>query len=94
MGKTVSVELIKEEAVTWKRKSGRIFVSELPEGITENTIYIHFQKKRNGGGDIEKVELLPGGKNAMVTFEDCQGLSIFLKYISCFRTWRGFLKSV
>lgn len=84
MGKTVPVELIKEEAVTWNKESGRILVSGLPEGVTENNIYIHFQKKKNGGGDIDKVELLPGGKQAMVTFEDCQGLSILHKYICRF----------
>ena len=76
LGKIVSVELIEEEVEIWNKESGRIFVSGLPEGVTENNIYIHFQKKKNGGGDIEKVELLPGGKHAMVMFEDCQGLSI------------------
>ena len=50
-----------------------ILVSGLPEGVRESTVLIHFQKKRNGGGDIEKITLLAGGK-AMVVFENPKGL--------------------
>jgi hypothetical protein len=30
-------------------------VSGLPEGATENGVHIHFQKKKNGGGEVKKV---------------------------------------
>lgn len=47
-----------------------------PKGVTENQVYTHFQKGKNGGGEIEKVTLLSGGK-AMVAFADPKGLSVF-----------------
>ena len=47
-------------------------VSGLPDGSTENSVHIHFQKKKNGGGEVQKVEMLGDGK-ARVTFEDPQG---------------------
>ena len=56
-----------------RRKEARtILVSGFHKEATENSIYIHFQKKKNGGGEIEKVELKGEGK-AMVTFEDPEG---------------------
>ena len=51
----------------------RILVSGLPVGTTENSVYIHFQKKKNGGGEIERTTLLNEGK-ALVLFEDPKGL--------------------
>ena len=54
------------------KRSATIFVFGLPEGSTENSVHIHFQKRKNGGGDIKEVEMLEGGK-AMITFEDSQG---------------------
>ena len=53
-------------------KKSTVTVSGLPEGSTENSVHIHFQKKKNGGGDIQKLEMLGEGK-ARVTFEDPQG---------------------
>lgn len=41
--------------------------------MKESAVHIHFQKKKNGGGDIEKITLLAGGK-AMVVFENAKGL--------------------
>ena len=54
------------------RESTTVTVSGLPEGSTENSVHIHFQKRKNGGGDIQKLEMLGEGK-ARVTFEDPQG---------------------
>ena len=51
----------------------RILVFGLPVGTTENSVYIHFQKKKNGGGEIERITLLNEGK-ALVLFEDPKGL--------------------
>ena len=53
-------------------KESTVMVSGLPEGSTEKSVHIHFQKRKNGGGDIQKVEMLGKGK-ARVTFEDLQG---------------------
>ena len=49
-------------------------VRSLPESVTVNQLKIHFQKKRNAGGSIEKVAMLEGGKNgARITFDDPAG---------------------
>ena len=53
-------------------RESTVMVSGLPEGSTENSVYIHFQKKKYGGGDIQRVEMLGQGK-AMLTFEDPEG---------------------
>ena len=50
----------------------KVLVSGLSEGITENAVKIHFQKKRNGGGDVEKVNLLKDGF-AEIVFEKAEG---------------------
>ena len=51
----------------------KVLVTGLPEGVTENSVFIHFQKKKNGGGEIKRVTLFAGGK-AMILFEDAEGL--------------------
>ena len=53
--------------------SRKILVSGLPEETREKEVHIHFQKKKNGGGDIERIILLNGGK-ALVLFEEPKGL--------------------
>ena len=54
-------------------KSRTILVSNLPDGVTEGDVHIHFQKKKNGGGEVEKVTVLPEGNTALVVFEDPEG---------------------
>ncbi|XP_046839282.1 N-myc-interactor-like isoform X2 [Xenia sp. Carnegie-2017] len=49
----------------------KVFVYGLPEDITENAVKIHFQKKRNGGGDIKEVNLLKNGF-AEIVFEKAE----------------------
>ena len=56
-----------------KNEARTILVSGLPEEVTKNSVHIHFQKKKNGGGDIEEITLSPGGK-ALIVFEDFEGL--------------------
>ena len=53
-------------------ESRAILVSDLPAGTSESTVHIHFQKKKSGGGEIEKVIILEGNK-AMVVFEELEG---------------------
>ena len=52
----------------------KVLVSSLPEGVTENSIHIHFQKKKNGGGFVQYVVMYKGGR-ALVVFEDPEGWS-------------------
>ena len=53
-------------------KARTIVVTDLPEGATENSVHIHFQKKKNGGGEVEKVVVLPGN-TALVVFQHPEG---------------------
>ena len=67
-------------------------MSGIPEGTPESRITIHFQKKKNGGGEVKRVTLLPGG-TAWVVFEDPEGwlkllnLSVYKKEISWYKNW-------
>ena len=47
-----------------------IFVSNLPD-ITIDDVTIHFQKTKNGGGDIENVRMVGKG-TAVVTFDESE----------------------
>ena len=51
----------------------KVLVFGLPEGVTENRIHIHFQKEKNGGGNVEYVVMYKG--RALVVFEDPEGWS-------------------
>ena len=62
------------------KKESTVIVSGLPEGSTENSVHIHFQNKKHGGGDIQKVEMLGEGK-AKVTFEDPRGRFYCISYL-------------
>ena len=66
-----SVEELEDKENSGEKES-TVMVSGLPEGSTENSVHIHFQKKKNGGGEVNKVEMLREGK-AMITFQDPQG---------------------
>ena len=68
-----NMEELRNEKGDEKNETKTISVSGLPEGSTKSSVHIHFQKKKNGGGEIEKVELLEQGK-AIVVFEDPQGM--------------------
>ncbi|XP_035260801.1 interferon-induced 35 kDa protein homolog [Anguilla anguilla] len=50
----------------------RILVSDLPKVDDENRLMdrleIHFQKKRNGGGEVESVDMLHDSGNVVITF--------------------------
>ena len=81
-GKRVEVTLVEtepnrnktseEDAIT-ENKSCTVLVSDLPEETTEYGVHIHFQKKKNGGGEIKTVTLVPEKKVATVVFEDIEG---------------------
>ena len=75
--KHLDMEMATEHVVNRSNESSRgrestVMVSGLPEESTENSVHIHFQKRKNGGGEIQKLEMLGQGK-AMITFEDPEG---------------------
>ena len=58
-----------------------ILVFDLPPQTTKNELTIYFQSsKKSGGGDVEKVDLTPNGKIAVITFEDEEGWVTFLLF--------------
>ena len=67
-----NVEKLRNKESSREKEARTVMVSGLPEGSTENSVHIHFQKKKYGGGEVATVMLLKEGK-AMVTFEDPRG---------------------
>ena len=53
-----------------------IVVSGFPMEVRETDLYIHFQNRRHGGGDIEHVRVIGDG-TAVVTFNDEEGWLMF-----------------
>ena len=49
-------------------------VRNLPPGTSNDTVTIHFQKHKHGGGDIESVEMV-GEDTAVITFDDRESKS-------------------
>ena len=68
-----NLEELRNEKHDERNEQKTISVSGLPEGSTESSVQIHFQKRKNGGGEIDKIELLGQGK-AIIVFEDPQGM--------------------
>ena len=83
-GKTLNVELMENE--TFEREENDVYeetsdkisrsvvVSSLPDGPKEHELHIHFQKQKNGGGDVSEVHIFPDKNQAFVVFDDIQGL--------------------
>ena len=67
-----NLENVTKKGRAEKNEVRTVLVSDLPEEVTENNVCIHFQKKKNGGGEVEKVEMLGGGK-ARIIFEESEG---------------------
>ena len=49
-----------------------IVAKGIPVGVNENDLTIHFQRRRNGGGEVESVTM---EQSAVITFEDPEGIS-------------------
>ena len=49
-----------------------VLVKNLSPKSTEKEVIIHFQKRRNGGGEVDCVRILREG-TAVVTFEKIEG---------------------
>lgn len=50
-----------------------ILVSDLPRDVSENEIIIHFQCRRNGGGDVERIICEEKKCSAVVVFAETEG---------------------
>ena len=78
-GKVVRVKLVERETDNTEtvdtpgKEFPTVLVSGLPEGSTQNGVHIHFQKNKNGGGEIKKVILRPETNEATVVFEEIEG---------------------
>jgi hypothetical protein len=57
-----------------EKEARTVLVSGLPDGVSENNVFIHFQKKKNDGGEVVKVKMLGEGR-AIVVFESPEGTS-------------------
>ena len=89
-----NVEKLGNKENSGEKASTTVEISGLPVGCTKNSVLIHFQKRKNGGGEVEKVEMLGQG-NARVIFEDPQGRFpmkwlawILIIYSSCSQTFK------
>ena len=75
-----NVEKLRNKESSGEKESRTVMVSGLPEGSTENSDHIHFQKRKNGGGEIQKVEMLGQGKdNKTCIFSDNVGEALACK---------------
>lgn len=56
----------------------RILVSNLPSKLSEDKLLdkleIHFSKTRNGGGEVEEIDMLHDSGTVVVTFVDDSGM--------------------
>ena len=76
LSKEPNIELLQKDKAT---KS--IVVSKIPLKTADKDVYgdiiIHFQKERNGGGEIETV-FIPKKGTAVITFDDKNGFCILM----------------
>lgn len=62
----------RNKAIHEDTASNSVIVKNLSPATSKETIIIHFQKRRNGGGEVDSVRLLSEGV-AVVTFETYAG---------------------
>lgn len=53
-----------------------IVVSKIPATTSAESVLIHFQKKGNGGGEVDRIHVSKDG-TAVITFEKSEGLRNF-----------------
>ena len=56
-----------------ERAARSVVAKGIPAGVTENDLQINFQRRKNGGGEVESVSM--GKQSAVITFEDPEGMS-------------------
>lgn len=72
-------------ALDEERAARSVVAKEIPPGVTESDLMIHFQRQKNGGGEVESVTI--GKQSALITFEKPEGT------FSSFLTWFSFINS-
>lgn len=58
--------------IDWTSISRSVIVSGFPAHTKLEDLIIHFQRRKNGGGDIEKIILSKKG-TAVITFDEPEG---------------------
>lgn len=53
-----------------------IVVANMAPGTKEEAIFIHFQQRKHGGGDVSSVRLTQDGDKAVITFEEAESKSM------------------
>ena len=53
-----------------------IVVANITPGTKEEAIFIHFQQRKHGGGDVSSVKLTQDGDKAIITFEEAESKSM------------------
>ena len=71
----------KTKVLTKDQAERSVVVQNIPPNATADSIVIHFQRQKNGGGEIDHVHI-PEKGTAVITFESSEGLSVDL--IVCF----------
>ena len=60
---------------TASEPSAAVEVSNIPSSMREDTLKMLFENtKRSGGGDIERIDFVPGSARAVITFQDSAGI--------------------
>ena len=74
LGKCLSnapnIQLLEEE-----QAARSIVVSNISPQTTKEGVMIHFQRRKNGGGEIDHIHI-PKKGSAVITFEEGEGLRI------------------
>jgi len=63
------------KALTAEQAARSVVVLNIPQQTTAENIVIHFQRQKNGGGEIDHVHI-PEKGTAVITFESSEGLSV------------------
>ena len=71
----------KTKVLTKDQAERSVVVQNIPPDTAADSIVIHFQRQKNGGGEIDHVHI-PEKGTAVITFESSEGLSVDL--IVCF----------
>ena len=67
----------KTTVLTKDQAARSVVVQNIPPDTAADGIVIHFQRQKNGGGEIDHVHI-PEKGTAVITFESSEGLSLAL----------------
>ena len=67
----------KLKVLTKDQAAKSVVVQNIPPNAAADSIVIHFQRQKNGGGEIDHVHI-PEKGTAVITFESSEGLPVDL----------------